>query len=161
MNCKNFTESPAKPRKYRADCDTSILQVRLPTQCGCPSHFSVSGGSVVTFACSLSVKLDLERGVGRTHRYLSDTTTYVKHFFGFGLSTQNAQFPRSVEFVRKLCTCYFSLTNSLSRHSLLLRAVGYTTFSYSGLKATFADGNLTVSVVVKNTGAADGAEVIQ
>ena len=29
MNCKNFTESPARPRKYNADCDTSILQVQL------------------------------------------------------------------------------------------------------------------------------------
>lgn len=31
MNCKNFTESPGKPRKYKADCDTSILQVHLLT----------------------------------------------------------------------------------------------------------------------------------
>jgi hypothetical protein len=43
MNCKNYTESPGRTRKYNADCATSILQ------------------------------MDLERGVGRTHRYLSDT----------------------------------------------------------------------------------------
>lgn len=29
MNCKNFSEAPARPRKYNADCDTSILQVDL------------------------------------------------------------------------------------------------------------------------------------
>ena len=46
MNCKNYTESPGRARKYNADCDTSILQ------------------------------LDLERGIGRTHRYLSDAATY-------------------------------------------------------------------------------------
>lgn len=56
MNCKNYTESPGRARKYNADCDTSILQ------------------------------LDLERGIGRTHRYLSDAATYVKHHLGFGLS---------------------------------------------------------------------------
>jgi hypothetical protein len=48
MNCKNYTESPGRARKYNADCDTSILQ------------------------------LDLERGIGRTHRYLSDVATYVR-----------------------------------------------------------------------------------
>lgn len=56
MNCKNFTESPGKARKYNGDCATSILQ------------------------------LDLERGVGRTHRYLTDPATHVKHAFGYGLS---------------------------------------------------------------------------
>jgi hypothetical protein len=44
----NYTESPGRARKYNADCDTSILQ------------------------------LDLERGIGRTHRYLSDVATYVR-----------------------------------------------------------------------------------
>ena len=56
MNCKNFSESPGKARKYNEDCATSILQ------------------------------LDLERGVGRTHRYLKDPATHVKHAFGYGLS---------------------------------------------------------------------------
>eukprot|EP01062_Namystynia_karyoxenos_P005902 TRINITY_DN12045_c0_g2_i1.p1 TRINITY_DN12045_c0_g2~~TRINITY_DN12045_c0_g2_i1.p1 ORF type:complete len:1023 (+),score=199.81 TRINITY_DN12045_c0_g2_i1:121-3069(+) len=32
------------------------------------------------------LNMDLEQGVGRTHRYLRDPKTYVKHYFGFGLS---------------------------------------------------------------------------
>ena len=56
MNCKNFTESGGVERHYVDDCATSIL------------------------------RLDLEAGVGRTHRYLKDTSTYVKHFLGYGLS---------------------------------------------------------------------------
>ena len=54
MNCKNFTESPGKARRYAEDCATSIMQ------------------------------LDLERGVGRTHRYLTDPASHVKHAFGYG-----------------------------------------------------------------------------
>lgn len=53
------------------------------------------------------------------------------------------------------------LVIALSPRSLVLRVVGYTTFSYSDLKAEFANGNLTVSVTVKNTGLTDGAEIIQ
>ena len=56
MNCENFTESGGVARHYADDCATSIL------------------------------RLDLEAGVGRTHRYLKDTATYVKHFLGYGLS---------------------------------------------------------------------------
>ena len=57
MNCKNFTEAGGVARHYLGpDCTTSIL------------------------------RLDLEAGVGRTHRYIKDTATYVKHHLGYGLS---------------------------------------------------------------------------
>ena len=58
MNCKNFTEAAGAARHYVGDCATSIL------------------------------RLDLEAGVGRTHRYLNDTSvaSYVKHHMGYGLS---------------------------------------------------------------------------
>ena len=56
MNCPNFTETPGSPRIEHADCNTSILH------------------------------LDLEEGAGRTHRYIRDPATHVKHRFGFGLS---------------------------------------------------------------------------
>jgi beta-glucosidase len=95
MNCKNFTEAAGAARHYVGDCATSIL------------------------------RLDLEAGVGRTHRYLNDTAvaSFVKHHMGYGLS--------------------------------------YTTFVYSSLKVAFASSNLSVSVTVKNTGDADGSEVVQ
>jgi hypothetical protein len=56
MNCQNFTEAPGQARHYLEGCATSIL------------------------------RLDLEAGVGRTHRYINDTASFVKHGFGYGLS---------------------------------------------------------------------------
>ena len=53
---QEFYRAPGQACKYVEGCDTSIL------------------------------RLDLEARVGRTHRYINDTTAYVKHAFGFGLS---------------------------------------------------------------------------
>lgn len=57
MNCKNFSEAGGVARHYVGPiCDTSIL------------------------------RLDLEAGIGRTHRYIKDTAKFIKHKFGYGLS---------------------------------------------------------------------------
>ena len=99
MNCKNFTESPGRwVRAHQA----------IPSQCllaggnfGCMFrvwilvHASRTSGNERCVCrarkynadCATSIlQMDLERGAGRTHRYLTDTAANVKHAFGFGLS---------------------------------------------------------------------------
>ena len=42
-----------------------------------------------------------------------------------------------------------------------IAGLSYTSFTYSGLEAAYADANCTVTVTVTNTGNADGADVVQ
>ena len=102
MNCPNYTEAPGANRQYRTDCNTSILH------------------------------LDLEAGVGRTHRYITDAATYVKHAFGFGLSYTSFRYSG-------------------------LQITKATTAASAGAM----DTALTVAVTVTNTGDVVGDEIVQ
>jgi beta-glucosidase len=116
MNCPNFTEAPGQQRHYTSPCNTSIL------------------------------RLDLEAGVGRTHRYIQDTVTYVKHAFGFGLSYTTWGY------------------SGLTVHKTHERDGKTDKAGVTTGKAFTADGNppaISVEFTVKNTGPVSGAEIVQ
>ena len=108
--------------------------------------------------CNTSIlRLDLDASVGRTHRYIRDTQRYVSHAFGFGLSYTTFKYA-------KFTASHGLLHHRQPPHELVLEG------SERGVRSANTDSssappppphNVTFDVRIENTGAVDGAEIVQ